>query len=91
MCLTNTERILTSPLDYLIMCLTNTDRSLILDYLIMCLTNIDRILTLDYLIMCLTNTDRILKRQSEGQLYPPLQNDNGAASKFKAQTGGLQL
>ena len=30
-------------------------------------------------------------RQSEGQLYPPLQNDNGAASKFKAQTGGLQL
>ena len=30
-------------------------------------------------------------RQSEGQLYPPLQNDNGAASKFKAQTGVLQL
>ena len=37
-------------------------------------------------------------RQSEGQLYPPHpppppppQNDNGAASKFKAQTGGLQL
>ena len=32
-----------------------------------------------------------LTRQAEGQLYPPLQNDNGAASKFKAQTGGLQL
>ena len=30
-------------------------------------------------------------RQSEGQLYPSSQNDNGAASKFKAQTGGLQL
>ena len=30
-------------------------------------------------------------RHSEGQLYPPLQNDNGAASKFKAQTGGLKL
>ena len=30
-------------------------------------------------------------RQSERQLYPPPQNDNGAASKFKAQTGGLQL
>ena len=30
-------------------------------------------------------------RQSEGQLYLPLQNDNGAASKFKAQKGGLQL
>ena len=30
-------------------------------------------------------------RQSEGQLYPPPQNGNGAASKFKAQTGGLQL
>ena len=26
-------------------------------------------------------------RQFEGQLYPPLQNDNGAATKFKAQTG----
>ena len=31
-----------------------------------------------------------LTRQSEGQLYPP-QNDNGAASKLTAQTGGLQL
>ena len=30
-------------------------------------------------------------RQSERQLYPLPQNDNGAASKFKAQTGGLQL
>ena len=30
-------------------------------------------------------------RQSEGQLSPPLQNDNEAASKFKAHTGGLQL
>ena len=30
-------------------------------------------------------------RQSEGQLYPPPQNDNGAVSKFKVQTGGLQL
>ena len=30
-------------------------------------------------------------RQPEGQLYPLPQNDNGAASKFKAQTGGLQL
>ena len=32
-----------------------------------------------------------ITRQSEGQLHPPPQNDNGAASKFKAQTGGLQL
>ena len=32
-----------------------------------------------------------LTRLSEGQLYPPPQNDNGAASKFKAQTGGLRL
>ena len=32
-----------------------------------------------------------LTRQSEGQLYPPPQNDNGAAAKFKAKTGGLQL
>ena len=33
----------------------------------------------------------IITRQSEGQLYPPPQNDNGAATKFKAQIGGLQL
>ena len=33
----------------------------------------------------------IWTRQSEGQLYPPPQNDNRAASKFKAQIGGLQL
>ena len=31
----------------------------------------------------------ITTRQSEGQLYPPPQNDNGAASKLKVQTGGL--
>ena len=30
-------------------------------------------------------------RQCEGLLYAPPQNDNGAASKFKAQTGGLQF
>ena len=32
---------------------------------------------------------RVNTRQSEGQLYSLLQNDNGAASKFKAQTGGF--
>ena len=45
------------------------------------------------LLICLHSGTQIafLTRQSEGQLYPPLQNDNGTASKFKAQTGGLQL
>ena len=32
-----------------------------------------------------------MTRQSEGQLYPPQQNANRAASKLEAQTGGLQL